>query len=154
MAQKKHIQDSLPYSISDITFNNVDTTYVLKHKRIIRKWIEQTVKKEKRSTGNLSFNICTDEFLLQINRDHLNHDYYTDIITFDFCENKVVSGDIYISIDRVKENAKSQQNSSLNELHRVIIHGVLHLCGFKDKKPADARLMRQKEDYYLSLLPS
>ncbi len=154
MVQKKHSPGSLPFSINEVTFNTVDTTYILKQKRIIKSWIKETIKREKRSTGNLSFNFCTDEYLLQVNRDHLKHDYYTDIITFDFCEDRIVSGDIYISIDRVKENAKAQRESSANELCRVIIHGVLHLCGYKDKKPADARLMRQKEDYYLSLLAS
>jgi probable rRNA maturation factor len=143
----------LPFLTSSIEFNNIDYSYVLKGKRLLKSWIQQTIKKEKRSTGNLSFNFCSDEYLLQVNRDHLNHDYYTDIITFDFCENKTVSGDIYISIDRVKENAKTERKTTSNELCRVIIHGVLHLCGYKDKKPADARLMRQKEDYYLSLLP-
>lgn len=154
MAQKKPIVDLLHYSTNQISFNNVDTSYILKAKRSIKEWIEKAIKKEKCFTGNLSFNFCSDAYLLKVNRDHLNHDYYTDIITFDFRENNIISGDIYISIDRVKENAKIEQKTLSNELCRVMIHGVLHLCGYKDKKPADARLMRQKEDYYLSLLPS
>jgi probable rRNA maturation factor len=153
MEKRKQSMEMLPFLTSSIEFNNIDSSYVLNGKRFLKSWIEKTIKTEKLSTGNLSFNFCSDEYLLQVNRDHLNHDYYTDIITFDFCENKTVSGDIYISIDRVKENAKTEHKTTTNELCRVIIHGVLHLCGYKDKKPADARLMRQKEDYYLSLLP-
>jgi rRNA maturation RNase YbeY len=153
MASKKPSKEQSPFSIDEILFNNVDTTYILKQKSIIRTWIRKAIKKEKCSTGNLSFNFCSDKYLLQVNRDHLDHDYYTDIITFDFTENRMISGDIYISIDRVKDNAKKECKTISNELSRVIIHGVLHLCGYKDKKPADARLMRQKEDYYLSLLP-
>jgi probable rRNA maturation factor len=153
MAKNKTSKEPLPSSISEILFTNVDHPYLLKGKLKIKTWINQTIQAEKRSTGNMSFNFCSDSYLLKINREHLNHDYYTDIITFDFTENKIVSGDIYISIDRVKDNAKIEGKTIPNELCRVIIHGVLHLCGYKDKKPADARLMREKEDYYLSLLP-
>ena len=153
MGKSKILVGTSPFLTSEILFNNIDTFYVLKGKRNLKRWIENTIKKEKCFTGNMSFSFCSDEYLLQINREHLNHDYYTDIITFDFCEGKTISGDIYISIDRVKDNAKTENKTISNELFRVIIHGVLHLCGYKDKKPADARLMRQKEDYYLSLLP-
>lgn len=149
--KKKYSSVLLPYLTSEISFNTVDRTYVVKQKITLRNWINQTIKREKRITGDLSFNFCSDDYLLSVNREHLNHDYYTDIITFDFCEENTVSGDIYISIDRVKENAKTERKTIQNELHRVIIHGVLHLCGYKDKKPADARIMREKEDFYLSL---
>lgn len=149
--KKKFSSVLLPYLTNEISFNTVDTNYVVKQKNTLRNWINQTIKHEKRITGDLSFNFCSDDYLLSVNKEHLNHDYYTDIITFDFCEENIVSGDIYISIERVKENAKTERKTIQNELHRVIIHGVLHLCGYKDKKPADARIMREKEDFYLSL---
>ncbi|HCP93776.1 MAG TPA: rRNA maturation RNase YbeY [Bacteroidetes bacterium] len=150
--KKKSLSVLLPYLTSEISFNTVDTSYTVKHKKNLRSWIKETISKEKKSLGEISFNFCSDEYLLSVNKEHLNHDYYTDIITFDFCENDIISGDIYISIDRVKENAKTENRTINNELHRVIIHGILHLCGYKDKKPADASVMREKEDFYLSLL--
>jgi probable rRNA maturation factor len=152
MVKKKSSTDSSPFSTSEISFNNVDLDYSLRNKTLLKIWIASTIKKEKKTLGNISFNLCSDEYLLQVNREHLNHDYYTDIITFDFCENNIISGDIYISVDRVRDNAKYIRKTISNELQRVIIHGVLHLCGYKDKKPADAKQMRDKEDYYLSLL--
>jgi probable rRNA maturation factor len=142
----------LPYLTNDISFNMVDSNYRVQHKTLLRLWIQSTIRNEQKTHGDISFNFCSDEYLLSVNQEHLKHDYYTDIITFDFCHQNVVSGDIYISVDRVKENAKSEHKTVSNELNRVIIHGVLHLCGYKDKKPADARLMREKEDFYLSLL--
>lgn len=151
MVKKKSTMDLLPY-LTEISFNNVDIDYVLKQKIMLKEWMLATIKKEKRITGTISFNFCSDEYLLSVNQEHLNHDYYTDIITFDFCQGNIISGDIYISIDRVKDNAKTMGKTIQNELHRVIIHGVLHLCGYKDKKPADSKQMRAKEDYYLSLL--
>jgi probable rRNA maturation factor len=153
MAKNKPSKEPLPFLISALDFNNIDTPYLLKQKKLVRSWIEKTIKKEGLKTGTISFNFCSDDYLLEVNKEHLNHDFYTDIITFDFCENNIVSGDIYISIDRVKDNAQTEKQSATKELHRVIIHGVLHLCGYKDKKLADARLMREKEDYYLSLFP-
>jgi len=116
-------------------------------------WINQVLSREKKKPGDLNFIFCSDEYLLHMNRKHLQHDYYTDIITFDYTVKSLVSGDVYISIDRVKENAQTYGVSFKNELLRVIIHGVLHLCGYKDKSDRDARLMRKKEDYYLSLWP-
>ena len=101
--------------------------------------------------GSLSYIFCADEYLLQVNRDFLKHDYYTDIISFDLSkDNKLVDGEIYISIDRVRDNATELGLSFSEELHRVIFHGALHLCGFKDKLPKDIKLMRSKEDHYLS----
>lgn len=152
MEKKKSTPVLLPYSINEISFNQVDTAYSLKKKTQLKDWTLAAIKKEKKKAGIISFNLCSDEYLLSVNREHLNHDYYTDIITFDFCAGDIISGDIYISIDRVKDNAKTMGKTISNELSRVIIHGVLHLCGYKDKKPAEAKLMRDKEDYYLSLL--
>ncbi|MES2558642.1 MAG: rRNA maturation RNase YbeY [Bacteroidota bacterium] len=153
MSEKKKKSSSVlsPYLISEISFNSVDSTYTVRNKNLIRDWVTLAIKREKKAIGEISFNFCSDEYLLSINKEHLSHDYYTDIITFDFCENGIISGDIYISTDRVKDNAKTEGKTIGNELNRVIIHGVLHLCGYKDKKPADARLMREKEDFYLSL---
>lgn len=152
MAKKASSMGLSPSLISEISFNNVDLDYSLRSKTLLKNWIISAIKKEKKKPGNISFNFSSDDYLLKVNREHLNHDYYTDIITFDFCEDNIISGDIYISIDRVKDNAKLMKKTISNELHRVIIHGVLHLCGYKDKKPVDAKQMRDKEDYYLSLL--
>lgn len=141
----------LPYS-GEIMFNDIDLKTNFKNRTEIRTWIAKSIKKEGYKLGELSFNFCSDEELLKINVEHLNHDFYTDIITFELNEEDVIIGDIYISIDRVKDNAKQQGTTYTNELMRVLIHGVLHLCGYKDKTKKDAALMREKEDYYLSLL--
>jgi rRNA maturation RNase YbeY len=133
-------------------FNDIDLKTNFKNRTEIKKWIKKSVIKEGYKLGELSFNFCSDEELLKINIEHLNHDFYTDIITFELNEDDVVIGDIYISIDRVKDNAKQQGTTFTNELMRVLIHGVMHLCGYKDKTKKDAALMREKEDYYLSLL--
>ena len=101
---------------------------------------------------NLIF--CSDEYLLKMNIEFLHHDYYTDIISFDYCEGKLVSGDLFISKDRVSENAVSNKVGFLRELNRVVVHGVLHLCGFKDKSEEESEIMRGKEDYYLSKIVS
>lgn len=143
--------EQLLYS-GKIGFNNIDINSNLKNKKQIRSWLEAVTRKEKKKIGNIDFNFCTDEHLLAINIRYLNHNFYTDIITFDFSENGIVSGDIYISLERVKENAKTHHTVYSNELMRVLVHGVLHLCGYKDKTRKEAALMREKEDHYLSLL--
>ena len=106
---------------------------------------------EKKIEGDIVILFCLDEYLLEINKKHLNHDYYTDIITFDYCVEKIVSGDLYISIDRVKENAKVFNETFMNELTRVVIHGVLHLCGYNDKTDSDQKIMRNLENKYLAI---
>lgn len=121
-------------------------------KRKISSWIKETIISEGKIPGDISFIFCSDNYLLEVNKQYLNHDYFTDIITFDYVENTVVSGDIFISCDRVKENAREFNAEFLNELSRIIIHGVLHLCGYKDKSKKDKLLMTQKEDFYLNLL--
>jgi len=108
-----------------------------------------TILAEKKTLEEISYVFCSDNYLLKINQNHLNHDTYTDIITFDYSEGNLISSEIYISIDRVKENAKTHSAAILDELHRVIIHGVLHLCGYKDKTTKEAEAMRRKEDLYL-----
>lgn len=114
-------------------------------------WIENVINSENKSLGEISYIFCDDEYLLEINKQYLNHDYYTDIISFDYTVNEVVSGDIFISIDRVKENALDYGVSFDNELKRVIIHGVLHFCDFKDKSQDEERIMRLKEEEKINL---
>ncbi|QJP33786.1 rRNA maturation RNase YbeY [Nonlabens sp. Ci31] len=110
------------------------------------KWLEQIAVTESKTIGEISYVFCSDEFLLSINQDYLNHDTFTDIITFDYCEEGLINGEIYISTDRVKENASSFGVSLTNELLRVMAHGLLHLCGYGDKSEAEAQLMRDKEN--------
>jgi probable rRNA maturation factor len=117
----------------------------------LKRFITDLLKKEGKQLGSLSYILCSDEYLLNINRDFLQHDYYTDIITFDMSTSPgFVSGDIYISIDRVRDNAAQLGVSIKEEIHRVIFHGALHLCGYKDKSKSDQDIMRKAEDGYLS----
>lgn len=118
----------------------------------LNKWLSMVSASEDRSIGNLSIVIGSDEWLLEKNISFLNHDYYTDIITFDYCEDNVLSGDLLISLDRVYENADDLNVPRETELLRVIVHGFLHLIGYKDKSPKESEVIRKKEDYYLSLL--
>ena len=110
---------------------------------------ELLVEKEGKQLGDVSVIFCDDEYLLRINEEYLNHSYYTDIITFDYCENSVISGDLYISLERITENAEKFKTTFKKELYRVIFHGLLHLVGYKDKTPAEQLIMRNKEDFYL-----
>lgn len=115
-------------------------------------WISKVLEKEGKQLGDIAIVFCSDDYLLSMNKQYLNHDYYTDIITFDYSEQQFVAGDLFISSDRVKENAAGLDLSFNDELNRVVIHGVLHLCGYKDKTKEDELLMRAKEDFALSLL--
>lgn len=133
----------------NILFHNADTSYVLKNKRAISSWITDTIKEEEKQLEEISYIFCTDDYLLKINQEHLDHDTYTDIITFDYTEDGLISSEIYISVDRVRENAKNLGIATIDETHRIIIHGVLHLCGYKDKSNLQTQEMRGKEDYYL-----
>lgn len=133
-----------------IFFNKADKTTSLGHRTTLKVFIEKQLKKEGITIEALQYVFCSDDYLLNINRQFLNHDYYTDIISFDLSEQKAcLIGDIYISIDRVKENAKTEGVLYTHELLRVIFHGALHFCGYKDKKPAEAKLMRSMEDKWL-----
>ncbi len=116
----------------------------------IKKWVETIAKAEKRTVGGINYVFVSDKEILKLNTQYLKHNTYTDIITFDYSEGKELSGDIFISVDRVKENAKKFKVEFEDELHRVMIHGVLHLCGYKDKTPKDAKEMRKKEDFSLN----
>lgn len=121
-------------------------------RRVISAWIKNVILAEGKVTGNISFIFCSDEYLLEVNRTYLNHDYYTDIVTFDYVEGSIVSGDIFISTDRIRESAVEFNTSFENELNRIMIHGVLHLLGYKDKNKKDKIQMTAKEDFYLSEL--
>ena len=116
----------------------------------MKNWIQEVIRLNNHQTGHLSFVFCTDDYLLEVNKKFLNHDYYTDIITFDYNESNSVSGDFIISIDRIKENALIHQCTFHLELYRVIIHGVLHLLGFSDKTETQQKKMRELEDRYLA----
>jgi len=126
-------------------------TTTLKNRRKLKLFLADLARKERKQLDELSIVFCSDEYLLNINREHLAHDYYTDIITFDLSASRDqgISGELYISTDRVKDNAKQFGSTYTQELHRVIFHGLLHLCGYKDKKPKDIAMMRDKEAYYL-----
>lgn len=118
----------------------------------LTEWVSSAVKAEQREGGDINVIFCSDEYLLEINRKYLEHDYYTDIITFDYNFDDVVSGDLFISVDTVRANAKEYGVSFLEELHRVIIHGVLHLIGYNDKTADEQKVMRSKENEYLEKL--
>ena len=133
-----------------IFFHTLDADPQLKQKNALKRWISDCIFLENKKPGDINVIFCSDEHLLGMNRTHLNHDYYTDIITFDFGEGDTVSGDLYISFDRVKDNANQNGTSLQNETYRVIIHGVMHLCGYKDKQKKDIVVMRQKEEKCLS----
>lgn len=128
------------------------TNCSLKKRTILKQWIKAIVENNKKEVGDISYIFCSDEQLLEINKEFLNHDYYTDIITFDYSETDVVSGDLFISIERIKDNAKTLKTSYQEELHRVIIHGVLHLLGYKDKTEEESENMRKLEDECLLIL--
>ena len=133
-------------TIPSIQFNFL-APGTLKDRTRLRKFIGQQFKKEGKKLGALNYIFCSDEYLLAINREFLHHDFFTDIITFDLSEKgQPINAEIYISVDRVLDNAAKYNSSFKKELHRVIFHGVLHLCGYKDKKPKDAQIMRQMEE--------
>ena len=115
----------------------------------IKVWLENVVAEEGKMIGDITFIFCSDEYLLQKNIEFLNHETLTDVIAFDYSKNIQISGDIFISIDRVKENAKIFQETFLTELNRVMVHGLLHLLGYKDKTKKNAKQMREKENFYL-----
>ncbi|NEN22126.1 rRNA maturation RNase YbeY [Cryomorpha ignava] len=134
-----------------ISFQSDSIDFDLDKKDTIREWLRETVVAEGFDPGEIAFVFTGDESLLEINQKYLNHDTYTDIITFDYSEDETISGEIYISIERVRDNALKYAVNSTKELHRVMIHGILHLCGYSDKESDAKATMTGKEDYYLSL---
>ncbi|WP_340076267.1 rRNA maturation RNase YbeY [Leptobacterium sp. I13] len=123
-----------------------ETAFNLPNEEHLEEWISKVITSENHEEGTLSYIFCSDEYLYKINKGYLNHDTYTDIISFDYSEGITVSGDIFISIDRVAENAKNYNVSFQDELKRVMVHGVLHYCGYSDKTKKKAAVMRLKED--------
>lgn len=134
-----------------INFFEEDIAYKLKQKTAVRNWVTETIQAEGFKLKELNYIFCSDNYLLQINQQYLDHDTYTDIVTFDNSDiAQTITGDIFISIDRIRENAAKFGVTETNELHRVIIHGALHLLGYKDKSPVDKKKMTLKEDFYLN----
>ena len=134
-----------------IYFYSEKISFVLKQKTSIKAWLLKAAQKENRQPGEINYIFCDDEHLLHINQTYLKHNTLTDIITFDYSESYVLAGDIFISIERVKENAKKFQVSFEEELRRVMVHGLLHLAGYKDKSKEEKTKMTRKEDHYLAL---
>ena len=136
---------------SNISFYSVGT-FSLKTEAAVASCIKTITVEESREIGGLTFVFCDDNYLLKINTEFLDHDAYTDIITFDYSAGNEIISEIYVSTDRVEENAKKYKQTFENEIHRVMIHGVLHLCGYNDKLAEEKQIMRDKENHYLSLL--
>lgn len=134
-----------------ISFVEEEVDAKLKERLLVKKWIKQVALSYGYKVGELCYIFCNDDKILETNRQYLQHDYYTDIITFDYVENGILSGDMFISVDTVQSNSVLFNTSYYDELHRVIIHGVLHLCGLKDKQPADEAQMRKAEEVALKM---
>lgn len=135
-----------------INFHVEDIDFKIQQKQKIKNWLKAVVNSEGFALGDLNYVFCSDDYLLKINIEYLAHDYLTDIITFDNSEEEgLIEGDIFISIDRVRDNASTFQVSDSYELNRVLVHGILHLCGYPDKTDEEAKLMRSKENHYLRL---
>ena len=135
-----------------IRFFSEDVPFKLKEKQKIKNWIKDAAKNENKIVGDINFIFCSNNYLLEINKKYLKHDYFTDVITFDFCEGKIISGDIFISIDCVRENSVTYVQSFDKELYRVLIHGILHLCLYCDSTSSEKAVMRSKEDFYIEKL--
>ncbi len=138
--------------MATINFYFQSKTFTLPHKLKLKKYLKYIVTSENKVLKELKIIFCEDEYLFKMNTHFLDHDYFTDVITFDLSNNnrKAVVGEMYISSERVEDNAKKFKNSFLNELHRIMFHGILHLCGYNDRTKEDKKLIRQKEDYYLN----
>ena len=134
-----------------IYFSSENIKFDLRGKLKVKKWITDLIKAQNKKVGDISYLFCDDAYLIEVNRTYLDHDTYTDIITFDYVEGDTISGDILISVERLKENAQLFNTTFDQELHRVIIHGVLHLLGQGDKTEAEAAQMRKKEEAALAL---
>ena len=133
-----------------ISFSVEDIDFALEQKNDVKEWLMQIASTEQKEITQIDYLFCSDEYLLEINKTYLNHDYYTDIITFPLDRNNI-EANVFISIDRVKENAQLYNQNFTDELHRVIVHGLLHLIGYNDKTPEDEKAMRKKEDDCLAL---
>jgi len=138
-------------SSNNVYFHCMKKISFFKERKKLKLFIEKIFKIERKELKGLHYIFCTDEYLLKINQRFLKHDYYTDIITFDLSETNKIYGEVYISVDRLKENAVKYNTSSSDELHRLLFHGAIHLCGYKDKTVKEKRVMTEKEDVYLKL---
>ncbi len=127
-----------------------DIKFDFKQRLINNRWLKFVAGSELKSLGDVNIIFCSDNYILDVNMKYLQHDYFTDIITFDYCEGSKLSGDLFISIDTVRENADFYKTEFSDELNRVIVHGILHLIGYDDHSDEDIKMMRAKEDYYLS----
>ena len=134
-----------------IYFNDLDSSCRIKNRKGVREWISSVVSSSGKELGDVGVIICSDDYLLDLNNQYLDHNYYTDIITFDYTEKDVICGDLFISYDRVKENAKQEGVLIQHELRRVMVHGVLHLLGLRDKTDKEAKTMRAAEDVALKM---
>lgn len=142
-------------SIPKVRFFYLEQRFAFSRRTQIKSIIETVFRKEGFKLGSLSYIFCSDEYLLDINKQYLKHDYYTDIITFDLSAIRgIVDGEVYISVDRVRDNAVTLKVPFSSELRRVLVHGALHLCGYKDKTKTDAQKMRDREDYWLARMKS
>lgn len=121
-------------------------------KRETTEWIKRVAAKYGRKVGDIAYIFCSDEKILEVNREYLQHDYYTDIITFDYCEDNIISGDLFISLDTVRTNSEEFKTDYNEELHRTIIHGILHLCGINDKGPGEREIMEKAENEALAMI--
>lgn len=128
-----------------------DIDFVFKHKRLNNSWLKLVAESEIKKLGNINIIFCSDNYILDVNVKYLGHDYFTDIITFDYCVKNILSGDLFISIDTVRDNAEFYKTEFNDELNRVIVHGLLHLIGYDDHTPVEQKIMREKENYYLEL---
>lgn len=139
--------------MSKVRFIHHDRSAILKNRKQLKLFIEHLFKQENKVLNGITFIFCSDEYLLDINNQFLKHDFYTDVITFDLSsENRGgIQGEVYLSIDRIKDNAKELNILFIKELHRVVFHGALHLCGYKDKKKEEIAKMRFKEEEYLKM---
>ncbi len=139
-----------------VHFYNQECDFLPAGRVKINRWVRETIHNEGYKVGEITYIFCSSESHIEMNRQYVGHDYYTDIITFDYCDLEgrgVVSGDIFIDHETVADNAQQLGTNPTEELHRVIIHGILHLCGYKDKSDEEAAQMRQKEDFYLARFP-
>ncbi|MDH6305988.1 putative rRNA maturation factor [Parabacteroides sp. PF5-5] len=136
-----------------ISFHTEDAKLPSIKKRIVQNWIKTIATNHQKKTGDIAYIFCSDEKILEVNKEYLQHDYYTDIITFDYTEGDTISGDIFISLDTVKSNSETFNTSYMEELHRTIIHGVLHLCGINDKESGEREIMELNENKALEVLP-
>ena len=134
-----------------ISYYFEDTDFIFKGKTLNNKWLKLVAESEIRRIGDISIIFCSDNYILDVNQKYLNHDYFTDIITFDYCEGDKLSGDLFISVDSVMENSVEYGTEFKDELNRVIVHGILHLIGYDDHNKKDIEVMRKKENYYISL---